>query len=113
LLLCAKNGRERPQQLFGRLEAEKVGSLPPVSVIFSPSLFEADFSIGFSFRRLQRPRVKDLEKTGKGRSEQFPLYLSIQRLDRENVSLKKQESLKSRKEDRTFHSDAGTTRTSQ
>jgi hypothetical protein len=27
-------GRERPQKLFGRLKAEKVGSLPPVLVFF-------------------------------------------------------------------------------
>jgi len=27
-------GRERPHELFGRLEAEKVGSLPPVLVFF-------------------------------------------------------------------------------
>jgi hypothetical protein len=64
LFLDAKNGRERPQKLFGRLKAEKVGPLPPVSVIFSPSLFEAEFSIGVSSRQLQRTRVKDLEKTG-------------------------------------------------
>jgi len=34
----AKNGRERPQKLFGRLKAEKVGSLPPVSVVQFPAL---------------------------------------------------------------------------
>jgi hypothetical protein len=27
------NGRERPHELFGRLKAEKVGSLPPVLVV--------------------------------------------------------------------------------
>jgi hypothetical protein len=27
-------GRERPHALFGRLKAEKVGSLPPVLVFF-------------------------------------------------------------------------------
>ena len=27
-------GRERPHELFGRLKAEKVGSLPPVFVVF-------------------------------------------------------------------------------
>jgi hypothetical protein len=32
-------GRERPHELFGRLKAEKVGSLPPNLVIFSVSLF--------------------------------------------------------------------------
>jgi hypothetical protein len=33
-----RNGRERPQKLFGRLKAEKVGSLPPVSVLYFPVL---------------------------------------------------------------------------
>jgi len=32
-------GRERPHELFGRLKAEKVGSLPPNLVLFSVSLF--------------------------------------------------------------------------
>jgi hypothetical protein len=32
-------GRERPNALFGRLKAEKVGSLPPDLVFFSASLF--------------------------------------------------------------------------
>ena len=35
--LC--NGRERPHELFGRLKAEKAGSLPPNLVFFSVSLF--------------------------------------------------------------------------
>jgi hypothetical protein len=34
-----KKGRERPRKLFGRLWAEKVGSLPPNLVLFSVSLF--------------------------------------------------------------------------
>jgi len=34
-------GRERPHALFGRLKAEKVGSLPPNLVIFSVSLFSS------------------------------------------------------------------------
>src|SRR6266571_7036063 len=34
-------GRERPHELFGRLKAEKVGSLPPNLVIFSVSLFSS------------------------------------------------------------------------
>ena len=34
--LC--NGRERPHELFGRMKAEKVGSLPPNLVLFSASL---------------------------------------------------------------------------
>jgi hypothetical protein len=32
-------GRERPHELFGRLKAEKVGSLPPVLVFFLTRLF--------------------------------------------------------------------------
>lgn len=34
-------GRERPHELFGRLKAEKVGSLPTNLVIFSVSLFSS------------------------------------------------------------------------
>ncbi len=34
-------GRERPHELFGRLEAEKVGALPPNLVFFSVSLFSS------------------------------------------------------------------------
>ena len=34
-----RDGRERPHELFGRQEAEKVGSLPPNLVLFSVSLF--------------------------------------------------------------------------
>jgi len=33
-------GRERPPKLFGRLEAEQLGSLPPISVYFLPALFK-------------------------------------------------------------------------
>jgi hypothetical protein len=33
------NGRERPHALFGRLKAEKVGSLPPVFVVLRPLLW--------------------------------------------------------------------------
>src|SRR5208337_3593276 len=33
------DGRERSHELFGRLKAEKVGSLPPNLVLFSVSLF--------------------------------------------------------------------------
>src|SRR4029077_17329328 len=31
-------GRERPQELFGRLKAQKVGSLPPDLDLFSPGI---------------------------------------------------------------------------
>src|ERR1700719_1340176 len=34
-------GRERPHELFGRLKAEKVGSLPPVLVFFPRCLLLA------------------------------------------------------------------------
>jgi len=33
--VTSAGGRERPQRLFGRLKAEKVGSLPPDLVFFS------------------------------------------------------------------------------
>jgi len=36
LLGRTSTGRERPHELFGRLTAEKVGSLPPVLVFFPP-----------------------------------------------------------------------------
>ena len=39
-LAFRNDGRERPHALFGRLKAEKVGSLPPVFVVSIPLLFE-------------------------------------------------------------------------
>ncbi len=53
-----QNGRERPQKLFGRLEAEKVGPLPPVSDLFPPVLFETEFSMWFSSRLIEHARAK-------------------------------------------------------
>jgi len=60
--LC--HGRERPHELFGRLKAEKVGSLPPNLVFFPVSVFS------FSCRLFPRfpetyahPKLKKMEKT--------------------------------------------------
>jgi hypothetical protein len=68
------------EDFLGGIGAKKVGPLPlpPVSVICLPSLFEAEFSIGFSFRQLQRTTVKDLEKMGlKG---EFATFFTSDRL---------------------------------
>jgi len=72
------DGRERPHFDLGGWKPSKVGSLPPVSVIFLPSLFEAEFSIGFSFRQLRHTRVKDSEKTGV--QKEFLTFFTSKRL---------------------------------
>ena len=54
------NGRERPHELFGRLKAEKVGSLPPVLVVFRPPLFEFCIKHQVLFQRSIPPRGEDL-----------------------------------------------------
>jgi hypothetical protein len=57
-----KNGRERPQKLFGRLKAEKVGSLPPVFVVLAPLLFEIDLWNVQCIRCLRRSEVKTMAR---------------------------------------------------
>jgi hypothetical protein len=57
-----ENGRERPQELFGRLKAEKVGSLPPVLDRFPPVLLELELHIWIYFKQTERAGVKDFEK---------------------------------------------------
>src|SRR5258706_1556487 len=59
-----RNGRERPYVLFGRLKAEKVGSLPPNLMFFPVSVFS------FSCRLFPRfpepyahPKLRKMEKT--------------------------------------------------
>jgi len=47
-------GRERPQELFGRLEAEKVGSLPPVLVFFPRLLLLASVFYLLRFKEIAR-----------------------------------------------------------
>jgi hypothetical protein len=49
-----RNGRERPNELFGRLKAEKVGSPSPDLVLFSVSLFS---SLCFLFPRFPQTYV--------------------------------------------------------
>jgi len=53
-------GRERPHGLFGRLKAGKVGSLPPVLVVFRTLLFGFRFNIAPSFSGVGADRVKTL-----------------------------------------------------
>jgi hypothetical protein len=43
------SGRERPQELFGRLKAQKVGSLPPDLGLFPPGIFFSGGSLSLSF----------------------------------------------------------------
>src|ERR1700687_2557431 len=59
-------GRERPHDLFGRLKAEKLGSLPPDLTFFSTVTFP---SLGFVFLRF--PRTSDLVRVKKW---QFPKF---------------------------------------
>jgi hypothetical protein len=56
-------GRERPHELFGRLKAEKVGSLPPVSVVCRPLLLKFLFRKFLSLRVFGGDRVKTLVQT--------------------------------------------------
>ena len=56
-------GRERPHELFGRLKAEKVGSLPP-DLVFSQRGFSFHLiSISGYFKKLLAPQG---EETGEG-----------------------------------------------
>lgn len=54
----SRNGRERPHDFFGRLEAQKAGSLPPILDLFPPVLFEPEFAMRFSSEQIERARVK-------------------------------------------------------
>ena len=63
LLPGAKNGRERPQELFGRLKAEKVGSLPPILKYFPPGLFKVALLISPAFIVIGVSEVKYPEQT--------------------------------------------------
>ena len=54
------SGRERPHELFGRLKAEKVGSLPPVLVVFPPLLLSFASAIALCFRDMRGHKVKTL-----------------------------------------------------
>jgi hypothetical protein len=53
-------GRERPHALFGRLKAEKVGSLPPVFVVSIPMLFGSSTPHRILFQRSAGPQGEDL-----------------------------------------------------
>jgi hypothetical protein len=53
-------GRERPHELFGRLKAEKVGSLPPVLVVFRTLLLGIRFRHRILFQRSAEPQREDL-----------------------------------------------------
>jgi hypothetical protein len=56
-------GRERPHELFGRLKAEKVGSLPPVFVVFRPPLLIFLLCMFLCLRTFGGERVKTLVQT--------------------------------------------------
>jgi hypothetical protein len=59
-----RNGRERPHELFGRLKAEKVGSLPPNLVFFSVSLFSSSCLLFPRFPgTYAHPKLKKMLKT--------------------------------------------------
>jgi len=59
-----RNGRERPHELFGRLKAEKVGSLPPNLVFFPVSLFSFSCPLFPRFpETYARHNVKKMVKT--------------------------------------------------
>jgi hypothetical protein len=65
VFLGAKNGRERPPKLFGRLKAEKVGSLPlpPVLGLQFPALSSVAICHPHLLSSIwPMRRVKDLEK---------------------------------------------------
>src|SRR5580693_7933268 len=53
-------GRERPHALFGRLQAEKVGSLPPVFVVVPPLLLGFASAIALCFMGMRGHKVKTL-----------------------------------------------------
>src|SRR5262249_8584540 len=51
-------GRERPQELCGRLNSQKVGSLPPVLVVFPPLLLVFRCCFWLRDRDMHRHKVK-------------------------------------------------------
>ena len=57
--VTSAGGRERPQRLFGRLKAEKVGSLPPDLVFFPRRLFLPAFRISGSEKKLLAPQTEE------------------------------------------------------
>src|SRR5215469_5204710 len=57
--VTSAGGRERPQRLFGRLKAEKVGSLPPDLVFFPRCLFLPPFRISDSEKKLLAPQTEE------------------------------------------------------
>jgi len=59
-----RDGRERLHELFGRLKAEKVGSLPPNLVFFSVSLFSFSCRLFPCFpKTYAHPKLKKMVKT--------------------------------------------------
>ena len=61
--VTSAGGRERPQRLFGRLKAEKVGSLPPDLVFFPRRLFLPRVSVSPTPKRnCLRHRLKKVQK---------------------------------------------------
>jgi hypothetical protein len=58
-----QTGGSDPTKLFGRLKAEKVGSLPPVLVVFRPLLLKFLPCMFLSLRTFGGERVKTLVQT--------------------------------------------------
>src|SRR6516225_3598623 len=57
--VTSAGGRERPQRLFGRLKAKKVGSLPPDLVFLPRRLFLPAFRISGSEKKLLAPQTEE------------------------------------------------------
>ena len=66
-------GRERPQKLFGRLKAEKVGSLPPDLVFFPRRLFRPPFRISDSEKKLFAPQAEERAEEEAEECVSYPL----------------------------------------
>ncbi len=60
-----EEGGSDPTNFFGRLKAEKVGSLPPISVVSIPLLLGFCFTHRVLFQRSPRPQGEDVG-TGRG-----------------------------------------------
>jgi hypothetical protein len=71
LVAFCQTGRERPQELFGRFKARKVGSLPPSLVHFPPGLFEMSFAY-LPVIRVMRTSIG--EERGEGHSAEGNSY---------------------------------------
>jgi len=79
--LSGQTGGSDPTKLFGRLKAEKVGSLPPVLVVFRPLLLKFLLGMFLFLRTFGGERVKTLVQT-KLQREFFTIFTGDARLIR-------------------------------